>query len=206
MNEGNAPSQALPRQLPQGGSQDLKSVTKVLGTMRKCPAALLPLPLGEVASPQAMTERAHAVCPVTKASGAMRNFPAAQKTPSQALPRQLPQGGSQDLKSVTKVLGTMRKCPAALLPLPLGEVASPQAMTERAHAVCPVTKASGAMRNFPAAPEAPSPRELAKPQALAEGVTQKNTPAGLRPRGCYYAIMFPAPLRVQSRKHGLLNQ
>ena len=64
---------------PQRGSQDLKSVAKVLGIMRKFPAALLPLPLGEVASPQAMTERAHAVCPIIKASGAKRKFPALYK-------------------------------------------------------------------------------------------------------------------------------
>ena len=54
-------------------------VAKVLGIMRKFPAALLPLPLGEVASPQAMTERAHAVCPIIKASGAKRKFPALYK-------------------------------------------------------------------------------------------------------------------------------
>ena len=75
MNVGNAPSQALPRQLPQGGSQDLKSVAKVSGAMTKYMGVLLALPLGEL-SPQ-VTERAHAVCPVTKVSGAMRNFPAA---------------------------------------------------------------------------------------------------------------------------------
>ena len=44
------PSQALPRQLPQRGSQAVRFITKVLGAMRKFPAALLPLPLGEVAS------------------------------------------------------------------------------------------------------------------------------------------------------------
>ena len=41
------------------------------------------------------------------------------------------------------------------------------------------------------------------PQALTEGVTQKNTPAGINLRGCYYASMFPAPLGAQSRKHCL---
>ena len=74
---GNAPSQALPRQLPQGGSQAVRLVAKVLGITRKCPAVLLALPLGEL-SPQ-VTERAHAVCPVAKASGAMANFPAVPK-------------------------------------------------------------------------------------------------------------------------------
>ena len=44
-----SPSQALPRQLPQRGSQAVKFITKVLGAMRKLPAVLLPLPLGEVA-------------------------------------------------------------------------------------------------------------------------------------------------------------
>ena len=43
---------------PQRGSQAARLVAKVLGAMRKCPAALLPLPLGEL-SPQ-VTERAHA--------------------------------------------------------------------------------------------------------------------------------------------------
>ena len=69
----NAPSQALPRQLPQRGSQGLKPVAKVLGAMRKFPAALLALPLGEL-SPQ-VTERAckaNGCCP---SSGATRHFP-----------------------------------------------------------------------------------------------------------------------------------
>ena len=42
---------------------------------------LLALPLGEL-SPQ-VTERAHAVSPVTKVSDATRNFPAMPKAPSQ---------------------------------------------------------------------------------------------------------------------------
>ena len=45
---GSEPSQALPRQLPQGGSQVVKFIAKVLGVMRKLPGVLLPLPLGEV--------------------------------------------------------------------------------------------------------------------------------------------------------------
>ena len=45
------PSQALPRQLPQGGSQAVKLVAKVLSVMRKFLAVLLALPLGELASP-----------------------------------------------------------------------------------------------------------------------------------------------------------
>ena len=45
-----SPSQALPRQLSQGESQAVRFITEVLGAMRKFPAVLLPLPLGEVAS------------------------------------------------------------------------------------------------------------------------------------------------------------
>ena len=44
-----SPSQALPRQLSQGESQAVRFITEVLGAMRKFPAVLLPLPLGEVA-------------------------------------------------------------------------------------------------------------------------------------------------------------
>ena len=47
---GRTPSQALPRQLPQRGSQAVSLDAKVLATMRKFPAVHLPLPLGEVAS------------------------------------------------------------------------------------------------------------------------------------------------------------
>ena len=39
------PSQALPRQLPQRGSQAVNLDTKVLGTTRKLPGVLLALPL-----------------------------------------------------------------------------------------------------------------------------------------------------------------
>ena len=48
--EKGSPSQALPRQLSQRESQAVRFITKVLGSMRKFPAVLLPLPLGEVAS------------------------------------------------------------------------------------------------------------------------------------------------------------
>ena len=41
----NEPSQALPRQLPQRGSQAVTFVAKVLGSMSKFPAVLLALPL-----------------------------------------------------------------------------------------------------------------------------------------------------------------
>ena len=64
MHAGSEPSQALPRQLSQGESQAVTFVAKVLGTMRKLPAVLLALPLGELA-PQ-VTERAHAVSQILK--------------------------------------------------------------------------------------------------------------------------------------------
>ena len=76
--------------------------------------------------------------------GAAERFPAdlQRAEPSQALPRQIPpfvtcgdifspgagevfpQRESQAVKFITKVLSIMRKLPAVLLPLPLGEVAS----------------------------------------------------------------------------------
>ena len=59
-----SPSQALPRQLPQRGSQAVKLVAEVLSVMRKFLAVLLALPLGEL-SPK-VTERAHAVRPIVK--------------------------------------------------------------------------------------------------------------------------------------------
>ena len=45
---GGTPSQALPRQLSQGESQAVSFDAKVLDVMRRFPAVLLPLPLGEV--------------------------------------------------------------------------------------------------------------------------------------------------------------
>ena len=128
---------------PQRGSQDLKSVAKVSGAMTKYMGVLLALPLGEVASPQAMTERAHAgknpfrlaaarqatfpkgtaFCSGGKLSGKTARCPTVQKTPSQALPRQLPQGGSQDLKSVAKASGAVGNFAAAPKGVPLGELA-----------------------------------------------------------------------------------
>ena len=41
----DSPSQALPRQLPQRGSQAVKFIAKALDTMKSFPAVLLPLPL-----------------------------------------------------------------------------------------------------------------------------------------------------------------
>ena len=72
------PSQALPRQLSQGESQAVKFITKVLGIMRKLPAVLLALPLGEL-SPQ-VTERAHTVALSAEVSDAIRSFPTIQKS------------------------------------------------------------------------------------------------------------------------------
>ena len=87
------PSQALPRQLSQRESQAVKFITKVLGIMRRFPAVLLALPLrkdfprsggrcraatkgGIWQARQGLTERAHAVSPITKISDAIRNSPA----------------------------------------------------------------------------------------------------------------------------------
>ena len=64
---------------PQGGSQAVKFITKVLGAMRKFLAVLLPLPLGEVASRSDDGEGARR-SPHCKTLGAMRNLPGAPKT------------------------------------------------------------------------------------------------------------------------------
>ena len=87
-----SPSQALPRQLSQRESQAITFVAKVLGETRKLPAVLLALPLGEL-SPQ-VTERAHAVSPVTKVSNATRNFSVIAKSS--------PFGGSGTPSGVTE--------------------------------------------------------------------------------------------------------
>ena len=47
---GGAPSQALPRQLSQGESQAVNLDAKVSDAMRKLPAVLLALPLGELST------------------------------------------------------------------------------------------------------------------------------------------------------------
>ena len=62
----------------QRESQAVTFVAKVLSVMRKLPAVLLDLPLGEL-SPQ-VTERAHAVSPVAKVSDVIRNLPATSKS------------------------------------------------------------------------------------------------------------------------------
>ena len=83
-----------------------------------------------------------------------------------------PQRESQGLRLVAKALGEMRKFPAVLLALPLGEL-SPK-VTERAHVVGLVAKVSVAIRNRPVSPEASSQRELATPTALPEGVKSSH--------------------------------
>ena len=50
--------------------------TKVLSAMRKLSGVLLALPLGELANPQGLTERAHAVTLSVIVSSAMKKFPA----------------------------------------------------------------------------------------------------------------------------------
>ena len=72
--------------------------------------------------------------------------------PSQALPRQLSRRGSQAGSPVAKVLGSMRKLPAVLLALPLGEL-SPQ-VTERAHAVSLILKYQTQQETLPSPPKA----------------------------------------------------
>ena len=78
---GNEPSQALPRQLSQRESQAVNLDAEVLGTKRKLPAVLLPLPLGEVASPTGLDGEGARRQPYFKVSSVMRNFPATPKAP-----------------------------------------------------------------------------------------------------------------------------
>ena len=80
------------------------------------------------------------------------------RAPSQALPRQLPRRGSQAVNLDAEVLGTKRKLPAVLLPLPLGEVASPTGLDGEGARRQPYFKVSSVMRNFPATPKAPPER------------------------------------------------
>ena len=138
-----------------------------------------------------------------------------------------PQRESQAVRLVAKVLGAMRKCPAALLPLPLGEVDLRSKDGEGARREEPLPSCRCASSHpLPTLSLArhlsPAGESLSKGTAFcsgdklsgsAKGVPlggagkaagfsyAKNTPAGINPRGCYYAVMFPAPLGVQSRKH-----
>ena len=79
--EGGAPSQALPRQLSQRESQAVNLDAEVLGTKRKLPAVLLPLPLGEVASPTGLDGEGARRQSYFKVSSVMRNFPTMPKAP-----------------------------------------------------------------------------------------------------------------------------
>ena len=99
--EKSSPSHALPRQIspfvtygdifprsgevfPQRGSQAINLNAKVLSAMRKIPAVLLALPLGELAKPEALTERAYAVALSAKGVKCSKNFPAAPPLPQEA--------------------------------------------------------------------------------------------------------------------------
>ena len=64
----------------------------------------------------------------------------------------------------------MRKIPAVLLALPVGELSKPEALTERAYAVALSAKVLGAMRNLAATAEAVPLGKVASPQAMTEGV------------------------------------
>ena len=163
---GNAPSQALPRQLPQGGSQDLKSVAKVSGAMTKYMGVLLALPLGEL-SPQ-VTERAHAVCPVAKVLGAMRKCPAALLA--------LPLGELSPPQAMTE------RAHAGKNPFRLA--AARQATFPKGTAFCSGDKLSGSAKGVPLGG--------AGECSEAEGV--KKHPRRYKPAGvstCYYVPCTP---------------
>ena len=109
---------------PLRGSQAITFVAKVLGAMRKLPAVLLALPLGEL-SPK-VTERAHAVSPIPPQSAhCVRSQIPLFVTYGDIFPRS---GGSHPSR------GRLWAMPETLPPppkaVPLGKVASPQAMTE----------------------------------------------------------------------------
>ena len=124
---------------PRRGGNQPSQGGRFCSTYRKM---LKKLPLrGSCQARSGLTERVHfqnyplrlttfASSPKGTPFGAAAKCPGAPVSPSQALPRQLPQRGSQAIKFITKVLGAMRKLPAVLLALPLGEL-SPQ-VTERA--------------------------------------------------------------------------
>ena len=103
---GETPSQALPRQLPQRGSQAVTFVAEALSVMRKLPAVLLPLPLGEVDLRSKDGEGARCQPQYPLSLAALASSP--KGTP----------------------FGAAAKFPATAKAVPLGKVASPQAMTE----------------------------------------------------------------------------
>ena len=69
---------------PQRGSQAINLNAKELSAMRKIQAVLLALPLGELAKPEALTERAYAVALSAKGVKCSKNFPAAPPLPQEA--------------------------------------------------------------------------------------------------------------------------
>ena len=69
---------------PQRGSQAINLDAKVLSAMRKIPAVLLALPVGELSKPEALTERAYAVALSAKGVKCSKNFPAAPPLPQEA--------------------------------------------------------------------------------------------------------------------------
>ena len=70
--------------LSSKGSQAINLNAKVLSAMRKIPVVLLALPLGELAKPEALTERAYAVALSAKGAKCSKNFPAAPPLPQEA--------------------------------------------------------------------------------------------------------------------------
>ena len=60
---------------PQRGSQAINLDAKGLSAMRKIPAVLLALPVGELSKPEALTERAYAVALSAKVSSTAKAFP-----------------------------------------------------------------------------------------------------------------------------------
>ena len=122
---------AVPKGVPLGELSKPQALTEGVSPRAN---PLSPLPLVASSSPEGAPEpsqsrltpcqlpRRGSFCGYGKASGKTAKCPAAQKTPSQALPRQLPQGGSQAVWLVAKILGAMRNFPAVLLALPLGEL------------------------------------------------------------------------------------
>ena len=104
-----------------------------------------------------------------------------------------PQRGSQAINLNAKVLSAMRKIPAVLLALPLGELAKPTALTERAHAASLVTNVSKAIKNFAA---------TTKSRPL-EGVLHKKCRAVSRPSGiALFFTSYCGPPAVRSGSRG----
>ena len=96
-----------------------------------------------------------------------------ERSPSQALPRQLPQRGSQAVMFVAKVLEETRKFPAVLLPLPLGEVAANVVSRRRGRTPLALSlKFQTQQETFP--PCQRRPLGGAAERSEAEGVSHKN--------------------------------